>query len=196
MATITQSQSVIYEWPGPGEWTYDEYCRLPEDGRFYEVIGGNLYMSPAPRPIHQEIVYRLVRHLGPFVEQNKLGKIYFAPIDVILPDLASPVQPDLLFIAQERLHIVKEQYIEGVPDLIVEVLSPTNPYHDRRIKYDLYAEAGVREYWLVDPTQCQVDIFTLHSEGIYVPFAHFEQEGVIHSQLLTDLQIPLTNICQ
>lgn len=197
MATQTKSQtaSTIYQWPQQGEWTYDDYARLPDDGRRYEVIGGNLHMGPAPRPIHQELIYKVLGHIGQFVEQRQLGKIYFAPIDVILPNLASPVQPDILFISQQQLDTVKENYIEGVPDLIIEVLSPTNPQYDRRTKYDLYAEAGVGEYWIVDPDACIIDIYTLHDNNIYVPFGHFERGGMIQSGLFPDLRIPLDELC-
>lgn len=198
MVTQTESQasSILYKWPEPGAWTYEAYTRLPDDGRRYEVIRGNLYMSPAPRPLHQELIYRLVRHIGQFVEDEQLGKIYFAPIDVILPDLAHPVQPDLLFIGEQQLDLVKENYIEGVPSLIVEVVSPTNPGHDRRTKYDLYAEAGVREYWIVDPDDCIVDIYTLHSDRVYVPFGHFERGADIQSDLLPGLRIAMDDLCQ
>ena len=74
----------------------------------------------------------------------------------ILPDLASPVQSDILFISQERLDIIQEKFIEGVPELMIEVLSPSNAHHDLRLKYDLYAEAAVQEYWIVGPDICQV----------------------------------------
>lgn len=191
----SRAASTIIHWPQQGEWTYEDYARLPDDGRRYEVIGGYLYVSPAPRPNHQQIIVQLAHALTAFANQNRAGQIYVAPIDVILPGLASPVQPDILFIAGERLDIVKENLIEGAPDLIVEVLSPGNPDYVRRTKYELYAEAQVKEYWIVDPESCTVDVFALRG-SLYVPFGHFGPGGVIQSELLSELHIPLDDVCR
>ena len=133
-------------WPPPqGEWAYEDYTRLPDNGMRYEVIQGELYISPAPNPKHQRIIAALYGYLWDYLKNQPVGELFFAPIDVKLPNLATPVQPDLLFIASERSSIVKEKFIEGVPDLIIEVLSPTNPEHDRTTKFSAYALAGVRD---------------------------------------------------
>ena len=131
----SRKTSKDYYWPPPqGKWTYDDYTRLPNNGMRYEVIEGELYMSPAPNPQHQRVIVALLRHLLEYLQQQPIGEVLISPIDVILSNnLAAPVQPDLLFIAKDRLDIVKEKSIEGVPDLIVEVLSPGNPAHDRQI---------------------------------------------------------------
>lgn len=192
----TQAASVVYQWPSQGEWAYEDYARLPDDGRRYEVIGGNLHVSPAPLTRHQVVVTELAYALMTFTKTEKVGQILVSPIDVILPDLANPVQPDILFIANERLGIVKEQFVAGVPDLIVEVLSPGNPAHDRRTKYALYEGAGVKEYWIVDPEACIVDVYTLYGGDLYVPHGHFAPGGVIQSKLLSDLRISVDDICQ
>ena len=132
-------------WPPPqGEWTYQDYSRLPDNGLRYEVINGELIMTPAPVPVHQKIIANLYRHLWEYVQKQSAGEVFFAPIDVNLPDLASLVQPDLLFIATERLDIIKEKFIEGSPDLIMEILSAGSERQDRRVKFELYARAGVR----------------------------------------------------
>lgn len=197
MATPASSRatSVIYEWPEQGEWTYEDYARLPDDGRRYEVIRGRLHVTPAPSTKHQLVSFELAFALYEHVTANKLGRVLEAPVDLILPDRATPVQPDILFIARERRAILQEQFIEGAPDSIIEVLSPGNVHYDRHTKYDLYAEAGVREYWIVDPDDCLVDVYTLHDDDIYVPFGHFERGGAIRSSLLPDLQIPLEDVC-
>ena len=115
-------------WPPPqGEWTYEDYARLPDNGMRYEVIEGDLYMSPAPRTIHQRIIAMLHGYLWECLKHRPVGEVFFAPIDVNLPDLASPIQPDLFFIVNNRLDIIKDKFIEGALDLIVEVLSPGNP---------------------------------------------------------------------
>jgi Uma2 family endonuclease len=182
------------EWPAQGEWTYEDYARLPDDGWRYEVIKGVLHMTPAPRTKHQKAIGKLYSALTRFVEQHDMGDLYFAPIDVILPHhLATPVQPDLLFISKERLDIVKEQFIEGAPDLIVEVLSPTNWLDDRRIKYEVYAEAGVREYWIVDPDLRTVEVFVLR-EGEYALVGRFGPGEKAHSEVLEGFEVAVDEV--
>ena len=109
MTTIaTQEQRAnVFQWPAQGDWTYDDYARLPDKGNRYEVIKGDLYMSPVPRPKHQRVSLDLAVELQLHVKEQGLGEIYEAPIDVILPERATPVQPDILFIAKERLGIAK-----------------------------------------------------------------------------------------
>jgi Uma2 family endonuclease len=196
METVTTKQagSKIYHWPSQGEWTYNDYLRLPEDEWRYELVRGNLYMSPAPSTRHQEIILELAALIRQLVKEKQLGKIYIAPVDVIIPDLAHPVQPDILFIPADKLDIVKENFIEGVPALIIEVLSPGNPRHDRYTKYRLYAEAGVKEYWIVDPEACTADVYALRGQA-YVPFGHFTPASTIQSELLPDLRIPISEVC-
>jgi len=108
------------EWPPQGKWTYEDYCRLPEDGWIYEIIEGELYMSPAPKTIHQKCGGRLFAAFLNFAQRYDLGEPYYSPIDVILPGLANPVQPDVIFIVKERFDIIKEERVEGAPDIIVE----------------------------------------------------------------------------
>ncbi len=130
--------------------TYEDLCQTPDDFNRYEIIGGELIVAPSPISKHQRVSSRLQRWFGNFVTDRDLGEIIAAPCDVKL-DQHDIVQPDLLFIARERLHIIGDKYIDGAPDLLVEVLSPTTRRRDRTRKADLYARAGVREYWLADP---------------------------------------------
>lgn len=196
MIAITQEkprQEQSYHPPPQGGWTYADYARLPDNGMRYEVIKGELYMSPAPRAIHQEMIAHIALEMGLFLRQHKVGKIYFAPIDVVMGAAAAPVQPDIIFIRQERLAIVRDK-IEGVPDLIVEVLSPGSMGHDRRRKFTLYAEVGVPEYWLADPDECLVEVYVLRGQA-YALLGQFVGEDIIHSEVLPDLRIPIHNIC-
>lgn len=148
-----EAEAAERTWPPPqGEWTYEDWLRLPDDGWQYEVIKGVLYVAPAPKPNHQRASGKLGYRFWSFVEAQDLGEIYDAPVDVFLPGQETPVQPDLLFIARDRLDIVRPQEgIYGAPDLIVEVLSPSNWLVDRQDKFALYAETGVQEYWIIDP---------------------------------------------
>lgn len=173
--------------PSQGMWTYDDYARLPENGFRYEVIQGALYMSPAPRPRHQRAAFRLAHLLEACLESTPAGEVYLAPIDVILPGLADPVQPDLIFIAAERLDIVSEIRIEASPDMIAEVLSPATAQRDRTLKFDTYARAGVREYWIVDPAPNArtVEVYVLRGEA-YALAGTFGPGDVMVSEVLPD----------
>jgi Uma2 family endonuclease len=191
----SQTRPELDYWPPPqGQWTYPDYRRLPDNGMRYEIIRGELFMSPAPRPKHQEVSLNLALAMHQFVKEHGLGKVYSAPIDLILPDLANPVQPDLLFIRQERLAMVKENFIEGAPDLIVEVLSPSNPDLDRRIKFQIYAQAGVAEYWLVDPEHRQIEVYVLRGQA-YALAGTFGPEQQLRSEVLAAFAGPVGEIC-
>jgi Uma2 family endonuclease len=145
--------------------TYDDYLVLPNDGLRYEILDGDLEMTPAPSPRHQAVSRNLQRLLDRHVTDNRLGCIYDAPIDVILAP-TTIVQPDLLFLAAARQHLVSERAIEGPPDLIVEILSPSTARMDQVAKAALYARFGVTCYWIVDPAARTVEIHTL-TDGSY-----------------------------
>lgn len=141
-------------------WCYERWERLPADGNRYEVIDGVLYMTTAPGFGHQRTIVRLVRYVGLPLEERGIALVTFAPIGVIMPG-AEPVQPDFLLIRRERASIVAEDgRIRGVPDLIAEVLSPSNPEMDTVIKRAAYARARVPEYWIVRPAQRDVLVCT------------------------------------
>ncbi len=186
--------------PRRGEWTYEDYARLPNDQWRYEIIQGELHMSPAPRTRHQKIGLQLKIALGQFVYEHHLGEVYDAPIDVILSDratdeiIASPVQPDILFIAQERLDIVQEKYIVGAPDLIIEILSPSNWLDDRRDKYTVYEAAGVREYWIVDPDNSTVEVFVLRDDQ-YTQVGRYEPGDVVRADVVAGFEIAVSAFC-
>lgn len=181
-------------WPPPqGEWTYEDYRRLPSNGLQYEVIHGRLIMIPAPTTTHQAIVMRLGAAFFNFLRLHPLGEVFPAPIDVVAPGMADPVQPDLVFVASERMDIVTERAIEGVPDLVVEVLSPSNWIYDRRLKFALYAEIGVQEYWIVDPEERTVEVFSF-KEGDYELQARFAPGGLLCSEFLPGFEMAVDDI--
>src|SRR5438132_4535687 len=135
--------------PGPIKLTYEDYVDLPDDGRRYEILDGELEVSPAPAPRHQAVSLNLVWILHGHVQERGLGSVYYAPIDVILAD-TSIVQPDLVFIAAGRESIVSSRGIEGAPDLAVEILSPWSVRRDRVAKAARYARYDTRPYWRAD----------------------------------------------
>ncbi|MFO0972180.1 MAG: Uma2 family endonuclease [Phycisphaerae bacterium] len=130
--------------------TYDDFRALPDDGRRYEIIDGDLSMSPSPVTRHQVIVGNLFAILREHVRRHALGRVFIAPFDVVLGNM-DVVEPDVIFVSTQRAAIVTDRNIQGVPDLLVEVLSPATAERDRRTKRNLYARAGVPWYWLVDP---------------------------------------------
>ncbi len=180
--------------PAQGKWTYDDYARLPEDGKRYEVIRGELYESAAPRPLHQRVIFRHSYFLEGYLQESKLGTVFVAPIDVILPDkLGDPVQPDIVVIRRESLPVVGKLDIRGAPDLVMEALSPSNPSHDVRLKYEIYAEAGVPEYWIIDPRERTAEIHVLR-DGSYRLLGSFGEDEVARSELLTGFSVPVNEI--
>ena len=182
-------------WPPlQRQWTYKDYCRLPDNGMRYEVIEGNLYMTPAPRPKHQRVIARLHGYFWDYLKQHPVGEVFLSPIDVIIHKLATPVQPDLLFISHEKLTIVKDKYIEGIPDLVVEFISSDNPGYDRRTKFDIYARAGVREYWIIDPYDRFIEIYVLRGQA-YALLGKFEDNDAIHSEVIPDFSFVVKDVC-
>ncbi len=137
---------------------------MPEDGNRYEAIGGELYVTPPPRLRHQELARNLVRALLPLLQEPGRGELYFAPVGVEFPDTRDGVQPDILFVSNERLDIVGEYWLRGAPDLVIEILSPSTAARDRNLKRKLYGRHGVAEYWIVDPLSETVEVWSF-TEG-------------------------------
>lgn len=144
------------------ELTYDDLVAMPEDGHRYELISGEIVMSPAPKTVHQRIVRRLVLAIENLNTAGAVGETFFAPLDVKLSN-HNVVQPDLIFVAADRAHIVGEDFVDGAPDFVVEVLSPSNREDDLVRKAAIYADFGVAEYWVVDPDGKRVIVNRLDS---------------------------------
>lgn len=166
------------------KFTYQDYLLTPEDKR-YELIEGELMMTPAPSWHHQTIAANLFRILDPIIKQNNLGKLAFAPVDVVLSH-ENVVQPDLLFVAKGRLEIITEKNVQGAPDLVIEILSPPTKERDLDMKRKIYAKYGVREYWLVDPQAKTVEVAVLKESGLET-FQVFPCGTKVRSPLLTEL---------
>lgn len=181
-------------WPSQGEWTYEDYERLPDDGLRYEIIGGVLYMTPAPGFDHQYIVGELFTALRTFIREHQLGIVLVAPFEVRLPDVAQVVQPDLLFIAAGREPSPGDHAFTGAPDLVVEILSPSTTRTDRVVKFSAYERAGVREYWLVNPLARSVEAYTLSEDGIYELHGEFIAGSTVTSRVLSGLAFPVNDL--
>jgi len=134
-------------------WTYEDYAALPDDGKRYEVHTGELVMVPAPGSDHQVVLMRLLRVLDRHVEAHGLGLVLPAPLDVILseePRETTVVEPDIVYLAADRLPALRQRGVIGPPTLVAEILSPATAATDRGTKRGLYARYGVPHYWIVD----------------------------------------------
>lgn len=152
--------------------TVDEYFRYPETNRPMELVYGYVREPPAPFYSHQTVVGKLFRLLTEHVEHHRPGVVCVSPLDVVLDaESALVVQPDILFVARERLSIVRER-IWGAPDLVVEVASPTTEHRDRTLKLAWYRRYGVKEYWMVDPRARRIEIVDCESSALQSFAAH------------------------
>lgn len=168
-------------------WTYQEMVTsLPETNQPVELWNGEIIMSPAPTPDHQEIVLNFAQRLKKFVTEAKLGKVYVSPVDVVLT-AQRVVQPDVLYIAKSRLNIVKE-YIDGIPDLAMEVISEGSWQRDRIQKKALYEQFGVKEYWIVDAASQTIEVFALN-KGVYQLQAKAAGAQPVKSKLLAGFAV-------
>ncbi len=145
------------------KFTYEDYRNTPDDIR-YELHDGELIVVPAPNMAHQGISTTLLRLIDTLVYLRKLGKVFHAPRDVVFSD-TEVVQPDLIFVSNERSHILTENNIRGAPELIIEILSPSTAGRDRTFKRTLYERHGVKEYWMVDPSARNITILLLGESG-------------------------------
>ena len=171
---------------------YDQYCLLPEDRNQYELIDGELIVTPSPTARHQEISIKLCTRLLAFVEMNALGKVYGAPLDAIF-DEYTVVQPDILFVSRERLGEVVKERIEGAPDLAVEILSPSTADKDRRRKLAVYSRFGVREYWIVDPEGRTIELYERIGEALKLT-RRFAWSETFESKLISGFRVEVASI--
>lgn len=142
-------------------WTYEEFARLPDDGNRYEVIAGDLYVTPAPTRIHQAVSARLTHLFVAFCQEEDAGTAYHAPFDVILGE-GDYVEPDLIFVRRDREdEVFLEHAAVAAPDLVVEILSDSTARRDRGVKRERYAAYGVPEYWIIDIDAGRVEVFRL-----------------------------------
>ncbi len=170
--------------------TDKDFAELPE-GTLAELLEGEIFMVPAPIPEHQRVSGKLYTCLLQYVEQRKLGEIFFAPIDVFL-DAHNVVQPDLIFISKEKSSIVREKRIEGAPDWIAEILSEGNAYHDLKTKKKLYEKHGVLEYWIVDPMERGVEVYQNGESGFKLISS--ANSGKIASALLDGFSVEIDRL--
>ncbi len=173
------------------KYTYEDYLKTPDDKR-YELVEGELVMTPSPKTEHQRIAGKLDFHLRKFAMENKNGEVFFAPYDVYL-DEENVLQPDILFVSQERSNIIGENNIQGAPDLVVEILSEATAYRDAVQKKMLYARFGVKEYWMVAPKEKFIEMYSLKNKE-YALVKTFFYDDTLESPALPGLRVALKEI--
>lgn len=171
--------------------TVADYMNTPDDVR-YQLINGELVLAPSPSTRHQSISSELFVVLHQFVRQHGLGMVWDAPLDVVLSD-NEVFQPDILFVSNERRAIVTEANIQGAPDLVVEILSPSTRQNDEGHKKDVYSRYGVKEYWIVDPEERKVAVLSGGASGLE-PYAAFSMEDILESPLLPGLAVDVRQV--
>jgi Uma2 family endonuclease len=164
----------------------------PDNDKRYEVIDGELYVSPAPDWEHQEQLSNLDYFVKNWVKAHRLGRIVNAPVGVVLDD-ENGLEPDLIFILHEHAHIIQKRGVFGVPDLVVEVLSPSTESRDRGLKLRRYAASGVPHYWILDTEGPRIEERVLGEEG-YRLVGTFGPGEVFRPTIFPGLEIPLDEI--
>lgn len=172
--------------------TYADYVLFPDDDLRHEIIEGEHYVTPSPATRHQRISGRLFHLIQSYLDTHPIGEVFDAPFDVLLSDI-NIVVPDLVYISNQRSHFITPKNLQGAPDLVIEILSPTTRPRDERLKRDVYERAGVEEYWLVDPERDLVDIYRRRGAVFQEPL-RYEKAQVLTTPLLPGLELPLHKI--
>jgi len=178
-------------WPPQGQWTEADYFALPATNQLIELSEGELIMCPPPTDSHQSASGELYAALRAFVRERDLGTVRYAPLPVRLwPGKIR--EPDILFVSKEHADRIGEK-VYGPPDLVVEVTSPGTRRTDRVEKFVEYAQAGVREYWIVDPDSRTVEAFVLR-EGAYELLGKWDDGEMAHSEVLEGFEIAVDEV--
>lgn len=173
------------------QYTYEDYEKLPE-GAPYQLIRGQLVMTPSPVPYHQIISGRIEFELMKFVKEKKLGEVIDAPMDVYLSETET-YQPDIIFISNERINIIGEKKIEAAPDLVIEILSESTAYYDLRHKKRVYEKCGVKEYWIVDPMGKSIEVYK-NVSGEFKIYSQAMEKGRVNSKLLEGFGVEVEKV--
>ena len=175
--------------------TYDDYVQFPEDGKRHELIDGEHFLTPTPNRKHQSVSANLLGLIWSHLQRHPVGRVFSAPFDVILSNF-DVVEPDLLYISQQRLaEIETSPWVRGAPNLVVEIGSPSTRKRDTTIKRRLYERFGVEEYWVVDPEIDTIDVYR-RVEGRYERTSQLmlERGDVLTTPLLPGLELRLVKI--
>jgi Uma2 family endonuclease len=172
--------------------TYADYELFPDDGLRHEIIDGEHYVTASPITRHQRISLSLLHLIQSYLDTHPIGELFSAPFDVVL-SFTDVVVPDLIYLSKARAHLLTAKNLQGAPDLVVEILSPSTRPRDERLKRDLYERVGVTEYWLVDPDG---DFVTIYRRGAaeFLPPLRFEKDAVVTTLLLPGFELRLDRV--
>jgi Uma2 family endonuclease len=183
--------------PPQGQWGVEDWENLNHEGRRYEVLNGILYVSiygSEPQPlVHQDIVKRFYLLVGLPAEQKGLAFTYFAPVGLYLP-VGSPIQPDFVVVLPEHKSILVNRWINGVPDMVAEILSPETAGYDEDVKLKAYAKGGVPEYVVIDPVKRQLRLYTLKAPGEYGEPRAFNQGDTVTFTCLPTITVTVSRL--
>ena len=174
--------------------TYDDFCLLPDDGKRYEIIEGELFVTPAPRIPHQIVVSQLTAELLAFAKKKRMGRVLVGPVDVVFSEF-DVVEPDIVYISKQRASLLTEKNLQGAPDLAIEVLSESTEKRDRTTKLELYGKFGVQEYWIIDPYGPSADIYRRGEKGLTLA-AKLSAADSLNSPLLPGFSVPLNTLTE
>lgn len=180
--------------PG-GKLTYADFVRFPDDGKRHELIGGKHYVTPSPNMRHQAVLGQLHLLIGNWLEEHPVGRVFFAPFDVVFSDF-DVVEPDLMYLSHQRAaEALTPAHVRGVPELVVEIASKGTRRRDETIKRRLYLRMGVTEYWIVDPDVEAIRVYRQPATAFDRPVELSRTKGdVLTTDLLADLRMPLSRI--
>jgi len=184
--------TVVEFKPQPIVLTYDDYLRIPADGKNWQILEGTAIMTPAPVVYHQRISGNLFFLLSMHIRTKKLGELFDAPTDIVL-SRTNIVQPDLVFISTARSHIIQEKAIMGIPDLVVEILSPTTRDIDETVKLQIYARHGVDYCWILDPESTTLKEYELQG-NIFMLDRTYKKNSSFTPKIFPELAINLEEI--
>ena len=177
--------------------THQDLLRMPQDGLRHEILDGVHHVTASPTPRHQRVLQRVNLRIGNYVEQSQCGEVFGSSVDTILAKHDVAV-PDLQFISEQRLSIVREKNIQGPPDLVLEILSPSTRRKDLGVKLERYEQLGVLEYWILDPDRDEARIYRRESREAerFLPPLHLTAEAgdSLTSPLFPGLEIPLQTL--
>jgi Uma2 family endonuclease len=172
--------------------TYADYLLFPDDGLRHEIIDGEHYVTASPVTRHQRILLNVSHLIQSYLDVHPIGELFFAPIDVLLSE-NDIVVPDLIFISRERSRVVTRKNVQGAPDLIVEILSPSNRSRDEELKRSLYERAAVQEYWLVDPER-DVVVVNRRTQAGFNALEAYDSTQTMRTPLLPGFELPLVRV--
>jgi Uma2 family endonuclease len=179
--------------PKPRLFGYEDYVRLtPPDSSNYELHNGIILYMATPVPLHQIVLTNLLTEMTVYVKRHQLGRVLPAPMDTVFTP-NDVLQPDLLYLSKERLHLVGAKKIEGAPDLVVEILSPSNHSKEMGYKKLIYELSGVREYWLVNLDKKTLTQYENVENEFYMRRV-FQYADTLTSIILTGFEMPMSEL--